>query len=81
MIDTTVPHSAGVWNYERGDAMDERTRRNPGDGPQSRGDHPFFDGLELLEPGVVSLPLWRPDSVEVGAPAEVSEFCGVARKP
>lgn len=41
----------------------------------------FFDGLELLEPGVVSLPLWRPDSVEVGAPAEVSEFCGVARKP
>ncbi len=41
----------------------------------------FFDGLELLEPGVVSCSLWRPDPREVGTPAEVTQFCGVARKP
>jgi S-adenosyl methyltransferase len=42
----------------------------------------FFDGLELLDPGVVSCSRWRPDpSPEGGLPAEVDEFCGVARKP
>jgi len=41
----------------------------------------FFDGLELVEPGVVSLPLWRPDHDPFGAPAEVDALCGVARKP
>ncbi len=42
----------------------------------------FFDGLELLEPGVVSCSRWRPDPSPVGEqPAEVDEFCGVARKP
>ncbi|WP_436888207.1 SAM-dependent methyltransferase [Nocardiopsis dassonvillei] len=28
----------------------------------------FFDGLELLEPGVVSVTRGRPDPTEVGAP-------------
>ena len=41
----------------------------------------FFDGLELLEPGVVSCPRWRPDPVDGDLPAEVDAFCGVARKP
>jgi len=41
----------------------------------------FFDGLDLLEPGVVSCSRWRPDpSPEAWQPAEVDEFCGVARK-
>ncbi len=42
----------------------------------------FFDvvdGLELLEPGVVSTPLWRPDPGS--APTALEVFCGVARKP
>jgi O-methyltransferase involved in polyketide biosynthesis len=41
----------------------------------------FFDGLDLLPPGVVSCSRWRPEpgpSPEL--PAEVDEFCGVARK-
>ncbi|MGW6532854.1 SAM-dependent methyltransferase [Streptomyces venezuelae] len=40
----------------------------------------FFDGLELLEPGVVSVPLWRP---EAGTPAAepIGEHGGLARKP
>lgn len=41
----------------------------------------FFDGLELLEPGVVSSSHWRPAPRELGVPAEVVEFCGVGRKP
>jgi S-adenosyl methyltransferase len=43
----------------------------------------FFEGLELVEPGVVSCPLWRPDATElaVGAPAEMDQFAGVARQP
>ncbi|MFR0355703.1 SAM-dependent methyltransferase [Streptomyces sediminimaris] len=40
----------------------------------------YFDGLELIEPGVVSVPLWRP---EPGAPAPevIGEHGGLARKP
>ncbi len=42
----------------------------------------FFDGLDLLPPGVVSCSHWRPDLTLAGSqPAEVDEFCGVARKP
>jgi hypothetical protein len=40
----------------------------------------FFDGLELLEPGVVSTSRWRPDPAESPIP-ETDEFCGVGRKP
>ena len=39
----------------------------------------FFDGLELLEPGVVQPQQWRP---EPGfSPPQVTAWCGVARKP
>ncbi len=41
----------------------------------------FFDGLELLEPGVVSCNRWRPDDTHTEPPAEVAMFGGVARKP
>jgi hypothetical protein len=41
----------------------------------------FFDGLELLEPGVVSTSRWRPEAVPFGLPDEVDAFCGLGRKP
>jgi hypothetical protein len=43
----------------------------------------FFEGTELVEPGVVSCPLWRPDPVEVGRglPAEMDQVAGMGRKP
>ena len=42
----------------------------------------FFDGLDLLAPGVVSCSRRRPDPGPGSEqPAEVDEFCGVARKP
>lgn len=40
----------------------------------------FFDGLELVEPGVVSCPMWRPDP-RTGTPSPVDAFGGVGRKP
>src|SRR6266851_10232768 len=39
----------------------------------------FFDGLELLEPGVVQPQQWRPEPGEL-APLQVTAWCGVARK-
>jgi hypothetical protein len=38
----------------------------------------FFEGLELVEPGVVSAPAWRPATGDV-TPLDV--VCGVGRKP
>ncbi|HXT43113.1 MAG TPA: SAM-dependent methyltransferase [Pseudonocardiaceae bacterium] len=39
----------------------------------------FFDGTELLEPGVVSCSRWRPDPIEVGVAKEVYLFGGLGR--
>ena len=41
----------------------------------------FFDGLELLDPGVVTCSAWRPDPAHPGITDKVSEFAGVGRKP
>jgi SAM-dependent methyltransferase len=44
----------------------------------------FFDGLELVEPGVVQVHKWRPDdlaSASVKRDADVALYGGVARKP
>jgi O-methyltransferase involved in polyketide biosynthesis len=39
----------------------------------------FFDGLDLVEPGLVSVPRWRPEGS--GVPDEVDQFGAVGRKP
>ncbi|WP_285776168.1 SAM-dependent methyltransferase [Microtetraspora sp. NBRC 13810] len=41
----------------------------------------YFEGLELLDPGVVPVTRWRPDPNPWGAPADVACWGGVARKP
>ena len=41
----------------------------------------FFDRLELLEPGLVSLPRWRPDPGTLYVDREVDQFGAVGRKP
>jgi O-methyltransferase involved in polyketide biosynthesis len=42
-----------------------------------------FAGLPLVEPGLVHLPLWRPDSPDDvdGAPERFGALAGIARKP
>ncbi|WP_106401114.1 SAM-dependent methyltransferase [Actinocorallia populi] len=62
----------------------EKTRAEAGDPYRLRTPEQiaaFFHGLELLEPGVVSVSHWRPEAEPHGLPAEVTAYCGVARKP
>lgn len=40
----------------------------------------FFDGLQLLEPGVVQLNRWRPDATDREPRVEISSWGGLARK-
>jgi O-methyltransferase involved in polyketide biosynthesis len=41
----------------------------------------FLEGLELVEPGLVSVPRWRPDRTDGGLPEELDAFGAVGRKP
>jgi len=41
----------------------------------------FFDGLELVEPGLVSITRWRPEPAPSGEPEEIDQFGAVGRKP
>jgi len=41
----------------------------------------FFDGMDLIEPGVVSITRWRPEATSSGEPEEIDQFGGVGRKP
>jgi hypothetical protein len=42
----------------------------------------FFDGWDLVRPGIVFLPRWQPDRVpDESAPGSSLMLCGVARKP
>jgi hypothetical protein len=72
-------------NVVHGEAMDEMVRQWNETGQNPRVNRTperlatFFDGLELLEPGVVSVSRWRPTGT--GDIPEVDDFCGVGRKP
>jgi hypothetical protein len=44
----------------------------------------FFEGLDLLEPGLVYVPLWRPEGPEdlfLKSPELSAYYAGVGRKP
>jgi O-methyltransferase involved in polyketide biosynthesis len=41
----------------------------------------YYEGLELVEPGVVPIPDWHPDETAFGNPLDVDEMGGVGRKP
>jgi hypothetical protein len=46
----------------------------------------FFDGLELVDPGVVAVELWRPPSAEPPAPSPPPDsllpgYAAIGRKP
>ncbi|MEV7969009.1 SAM-dependent methyltransferase [Sphaerisporangium sp. NPDC088356] len=65
-------------------AQAEKTRAEAGDPYKLRTPQQivaYFDGLRLLEPGVVSVSRWRPEATPWGLPDEVTAFCGVAAKP
>ncbi|MFF9095003.1 SAM-dependent methyltransferase [Streptomyces sp. NPDC014802] len=66
-----VDEAVKFWN-EHG--TPKLTQRTPQDVTR------FFDGLELLEPGVVSCSRWRPDGTDGPEAEEVAMFGGVGRK-
>jgi O-methyltransferase involved in polyketide biosynthesis len=42
----------------------------------------FFEGLELVEPGLVPCPQWRPGPQDIGsATGNMDEYCALGRKP
>ncbi len=40
-----------------------------------------FEGLEMIDPGLVRITEWHPDDIQVGAPRRLNAFGAVARKP
>lgn len=81
----------GVWTYDDAprDVMEQYAQMShqlttPGR-PRSRKEVlSFFDGFELLEPGLVHSPLWRPegpDDLILDEPGRSVTWVGVARKP
>jgi hypothetical protein len=45
--------------------------------------HAFFDGLDLVEPGLVFVPEWRPDGPDpyIGRANQSWSYAGIGRKP
>ena len=41
----------------------------------------FFDGLQLLEPGLVQVHRWQPGSAAPGNSDQIAAYAGLARKP
>lgn len=41
----------------------------------------YFEGLELVEPGLVDVTVWRPDPSPSGPPRPLDNLVGVGRKP
>ncbi|MGH3829621.1 MAG: SAM-dependent methyltransferase [Pseudonocardiaceae bacterium] len=41
----------------------------------------YFEGLEMVDPGLVSVTQWQPDIAEVGKVQPISAYGAVARKP
>ncbi|MEU6357729.1 SAM-dependent methyltransferase [Streptomyces sp. NPDC047072] len=57
----------------------ERAAQHAGATPRTHAEVTrFFEGTELLEPGVVQLPEWRPEDDTV-APGPLPMWCGVGR--
>jgi O-methyltransferase involved in polyketide biosynthesis len=78
-----VSHPTDDFNPNRQGESIQRYNERVADQATLRGQDEtrrFFDGLDIIEPGVVAVSRWRPDSDLVAA-APSSMWSGVARKP
>ena len=73
-VDPKLDEAIRMWNEQGIDPQQLRTH------DEVAG---FFAGLELLEPGVVPCPQWRPDPARDTVTPDTAPWrvCGVARKP
>jgi hypothetical protein len=69
--DPEVREATRIWNISANPKYHLRTPKRIAS---------LFDGLELVDPGVVSVTRWRPDADGADA-GEISQFCAVGRKP
>ncbi|WP_222869833.1 SAM-dependent methyltransferase [Actinomadura decatromicini] len=70
--ETAQEEAQAEWNQKSANPMVPRGR----DAIRS-----FLEGLDVLEPGVVSMSRWRPEHTPWGEPKEVAGYAAVARKP
>jgi hypothetical protein len=68
----TMDEGARQWNQVGKPTLNPRT-------PEEIAG--FFDGLDLLEPGVVTTTRWRPGDVDLGVTHEVDQYAAIGRKP
>jgi SAM-dependent methyltransferase len=60
----------------------ERAAEHAGATPRTHADVTrFFDGTEILDPGVVQLPDWHPDPEDTPPAGPLPMWCGVGVKP
>ncbi|WP_433380192.1 SAM-dependent methyltransferase [Streptosporangium sp. CA-115845] len=82
-----VAHNARVWNYWLGGNFEAMRFWNEHAKPpivarNGQEIAAFLDGLELLEPGLVSCSLWRPELAGIGGePTRIAQYGAVGRKP
>jgi hypothetical protein len=71
--DTNAAYLEAISRYNQSGAVPYHLRSHE----QISG---YLDGLELVEPGVVSCPLWRPETTDIGTPVELAVLGAVGRK-
>jgi S-adenosyl methyltransferase len=81
-----VAATHATWEYQSAEAVAELNKANPDGRFAPRDGNDFaalFDGLELIDPGVVSVARWRSDEESQPRPAIEDVSCNglVARKP
>jgi len=78
-----VAHPASDVTVELSRSMDDYN--DQGSAPLTARSHAevcrFFNGLDLVDPGVVQLHRWRPGSGERDQDRELANYGGVGRKP
>lgn len=89
--DALVPGSCLVLSHATSDGMDEAAQamKKMYDRTVSTAIHPrpyaeilrFFDGFELIDPGLVPVPQWRPDTTDAAPEGFWGSYAAVARKP
>jgi hypothetical protein len=79
-----ISHASAEGRPEMADAHQQLYSRTPTPMTmRSRAEiTQFFDGFELVEPGLVWLPLWHPDTADAAdqQPERTTGFAGVGRK-
>ncbi len=91
LLDALAPGSCVILSHGTGDFIDPEVRARaaaaysqsstPAVGRSHAEVARFLDGLELLPPGIVTAPLWRPDGPTTPEDARLPVYAAVARKP